>query len=87
MTRGEDFQKKDKCKQGPCSLISISAWCDLNRKGNFLKLPDFCPNSKCKRHKRIKTAPRQFVLEGNGFEIKMEKIFKGTEKAGKKFSN
>ena len=46
MTKGEDFIKGGKFKNNHCSSMSISAWCDLNSKGNTLKLHDECPNPK-----------------------------------------
>ena len=48
MTRAEDFMKKAKCKNNHCSSMSNSAWCDLNSKGDILKLHDLCSDSKCK---------------------------------------
>ena len=47
MTRGEDFIKNGKCKNDHCSALSNSAWCDLNNKGDILKIYDKCPNPKC----------------------------------------
>ena len=35
--------------------------------------------------KQITFIPRQFVSEGNGFESKLKKNFKGAEKAWNKF--
>ena len=46
MTRGEDFNKRDKCKNKHCSAMSNSAWTDLNSNGNILKLQDKSPNPK-----------------------------------------
>ena len=42
MTRGEDFFKKGKWKNNPCSSMSNSAWGNLNSKGNILKLHEKC---------------------------------------------
>ena len=38
MTKGEDFFKKRSCGHNHCSAMSNSAWCELNSKGDFLKL-------------------------------------------------
>ena len=46
MTKGEDFIKRGKCKNNHCSSQANSAWCDLNSRGNILKLHDKCPNPK-----------------------------------------
>ena len=32
------FSEEAKCKHGHCSPRSKGAWCDLNSKGNILKL-------------------------------------------------
>ena len=81
---GEYFQKNAKCKR-VCSLISNSAWCDLNGNGNTLKLHDNCLNGKCKCQKQITFSPRQFQLECSGFRSILKKIFKATEKAWNNF--
>ena len=35
MTKGEDFIRNAQCKHGHWSVMSKSAWCDLNRKVNI----------------------------------------------------
>ena len=45
-----------------------------------------CHNPKCIYQKQITFSPKQFQLEGNGFENTMKKIFKGSQTACKKFS-
>ena len=65
--------------------MSKSAWCDLNSKGNLLKLHDVCTNPKCKCRQQITFNLRQFQLEGNGFKDTMKKIFKGSQKAWNSF--
>ena len=65
--------------------MSRSAWCDLISKGNILKLHDKCPNSKCICQKVITFTPHQYMLESNGFENTMKKIFKGSQTAWNKF--
>ena len=57
MTKREDFIKRRKCKNNHCSSMSISAWTDLNSKGNILKLHDKCPNPKCGCQKIITFTP------------------------------
>ena len=64
MTKGDDFIKRGKCKNNYCSSMSNSAWCDLNSKGNILKLDDKCPNPKFNCQKIITFTPRQNMLEG-----------------------
>ena len=75
MTRGEDFIKKGRCKNEHCSTMSNSALCDLNSKGDILKLLDKCTNPKCNCQKQTTFTPKQFMLEGNGFKNTMKKIF------------
>ena len=53
MTRGEDFNEKGRCKKEDCSAMSSSAYCDINSKGDILKLHDKCPNPKCNCQKII----------------------------------
>ena len=50
-----------------------TAWCDSNSKWDILKLHVMCPNPKSKRQKHISFSPRQFQLEGAGFEKKYKK--------------
>ena len=85
MTLGEDLMKERKCKNNHGSPISNAAWCDLNSKGDILKLQDLCHNPKCKCQKQITFTPRQFQLEGAGFKSKLQKMFEGTQSAWKKF--
>ena len=47
MTKVEDFIKRGKCKNNHCSSMSNSAWTDLNKDCNILKLHEKCPNPKC----------------------------------------
>ena len=81
MTRGENFQKRGKCRNGHCSSLSGSAWSDLNKNGTILKLHDMCPNQNCKCQKQITFTPKQFELEGSGFKSFMKKVFKGSKTA------
>ena len=84
MTQGEDFVTEENVKIITVHL-SNSAWCDLNSKGNILKLHDKCPNPKCNCHKIITFTPHQYMLEGGSIKSKLEKIFKGTQTAWNKF--
>ena len=43
--------------------MSKTACWDLNSKGDFLKLHDVCPNSKCKYQKQPTFKPKQSQLE------------------------
>ena len=65
--------------------MSNSAWCDLNKKSNVLKLHDMCHNPKCKCQKQITFSPKQFQLEGGSIESQQKSIFKGTEKVWDSF--
>ena len=85
MTKGEDFIENGKCKNNPGSSMSNSAWCDLNSKGNILKLHDKCPNPKCGCQKIITFTPHQYMLEGGSIKSKLQKIFRGTKKAWDSF--
>ena len=85
MTRGDNFQKRGKCKNGHCSTLSGSAWTDLNKNGTILKLHDMCPNQNCRCQKQITFSPRQFELEGSGSKSFMKKVFKGSKTAWGKF--
>ena len=86
MTKGEDFIKRGKCKNNHCSSMSNAAWCDLNSKGNIIKLQDKCPNPKCGRQTIITFTPHQYMLEGGSIKCKLQKIFTGTQTAWNKFS-
>ena len=81
MTRGEDFIKKGSCKNKHCSVMSISAWTDLNSQGNILRLRDKCPNPKCNCQKIITFTSHQYMIEGGSIKSKLQKSFKGTKKA------
>ena len=65
--------------------MSNSAWCDLNKNCTVLKLHDMCHNVKCKCQKMITLSPNQFQLEGGSIKSKLQKLFKGTQTAWKKF--
>ena len=85
MTRGQDFIKNAKCSHGHRSAMSNSAWCDLNKNGTVLILHDMCHNPKCKCQKMITFTPSQFQLEGGSIKCKLQKIFRGTQRARNKF--
>ena len=85
MTRGENFQKRGKCRNNHCSSLSGSAWTDLNKNGTILKLHDMCPNQNGKCQKQITFTPKQFELEGTGSKSFMKKVFKGSKTAWDKF--
>ena len=85
MTVGEDFMKKGNCKNKHCLVMSKSAWTDFNSRGNILKLHDKCPNPKCGCQNIITFTPHQYMLEGGSIKSKLQKIFKGTQTAWKKF--
>ena len=66
--------------------MSNSAWCDVNIKGNILKLHDKCANPKCGCQKIITFTPHHYMLEGGSNEGKLQKIFRGTKKACDSFN-
>ena len=80
MAKGQDFEKKGKCKHWHCSPMSNSAWCDFNSKGDTLKVHDKWGRNECKCQKQCTFSPKQFQLEGGVFKKTMKKVFKGTEK-------
>ena len=85
MTRGQDFFKNARCSKNHCSGMCNSAWCDLNSKGNILKLHDKCPNQRCGCQKIITFTPHQYMLEGGSIRSKLQKIFKGKQTTWNKF--
>ena len=85
MTRAERFMEKGKCKKFHCSSPSNTAWCDLNNKGDILKLHDKCPNLKCNCQKIITFTPHQNILEAGSIECKLQKSFRGTQIAWNNF--
>ena len=64
--------------------MSNSAWCNLNDKGDILKLDDKRP--KCNCQKIITFTPHQYMLEGGSIKSKLQKIFRGTRKAWDSFN-
>ena len=85
MTRGQDFNKRGKCKKNHCSSTSNSAWTDLNSKGNLLKLHGNCPKPKYGCQKMITFTPHQHMLKGGSIKRKLQKIFRGTKRAWDSF--
>ena len=61
--------------------MSNDACCDLNSKGDILKLHDKCPNPKCNCQKLISFTPRQYMIEGGSVKTKLQSIYEYTEKA------
>ena len=80
MTKGENLIKKAKYKLGRRSAVSNSAWFELNKNCNVLKLHYMCHIRKCNCQKQITFTPKQYMLEGNGFKNTMKKIIKGSQK-------
>ena len=81
MTKGEDFTKKGKSKISHGSSMSNSAWCDLNSKGDILKLHDKCLNPKCKCQKIITFTRHQYMLGGASKKSELKSNFRGTKQA------
>ena len=65
--------------------MSNSAFCDLNREGDILKLHYNCPNPKSDCQKIITFTPHQYMLEGGSIKCNLQKIFQGTKKAWDSF--
>ena len=82
MTKGEDFVRNAKCKQGNRSAMSNSAWCDLNKTCTVLKLHDMCHNRKCECQKQITFSPKQFQVEGAGLKNTMKKYLEDHKQLG-----
>ena len=61
--------------------FSNSSLCDINNKGDILKLHDKSPNKKCSCQKLIKYTLKQLQIEGNGFKNTMKKIFEASQTA------
>ena len=80
MTRREGFIQKGRCKIKHCAAISNSAWCDLNSKGDILKLHDKCPNLKCNCQKIIFFTLHQYMFAAGSIKSKLQGIVRGTKK-------
>ena len=65
--------------------MSNSAWCDLNSKGDLLKLHDKCPNPKCNCQKETNFTPHHYMPEGGSIKCKLQKNFRGTRTAWNTF--
>ena len=85
MTRGQDFVKNAKCTHGHGSVVSNSAWCDLNKNCTVSKLHYMCHNPKCKCRKQRPFSPKQYVLEGGSIKSKLKSIFRATKATWDKF--
>ena len=79
------LSEKRRCKNKHRSVMSNSAWTDLNSQGNILKLHDKCPNPKCNCQKIITFTTHQYMLEDGSIKSKLQKMFKGTQTAWNKF--
>ena len=85
MTKGEVFMKNAKFKHGHRSVMSNSAWCDINKNCTVLKLHDMCHNPRYNCQKHITFTPKQFQLESGAIKNKRKSFFKGTQRTCKKF--
>ena len=57
----------------------MSAWCELNFKGDIIKLYDECPNPECNCQKVITFTPHQYMLEGGSLKNKRQKNYRGSQ--------
>ena len=87
MTEGEAFIENAKRSHGHRSVMSNTAWCDLNKICRVLKLHEMCHNPKCRWQKQITFTPKRFQLEGGLLKSKLQKTFRGTQTAWNKFLN
>ena len=85
MSRAENFFQSAKCTHWQRSVMSNSAWCDLNKNCAVLKLHDMCHNPKCNCQKLISFTPKQFQLEEGSIKSKLQKVFKGIQFTRNKF--
>ena len=85
-TKGQKLQRKFKGKIKHSSAMSNTAWCDLNTKGQVLKIHEMCPNPRCKCQKQKMFTARQFQLERAGFTKTVQKNFNGIKTTRKKIS-
>ena len=65
--------------------MSNSAWCDLNSKGDILKLHDKCPHPKCICQKVITFTPHHYMLESGSNKSKLKRFFRRLQTAWNKF--
>ena len=70
MTRAEKLNKNAEYKHGHRSIVSNSAWCDLNKDCTVLKLQESCHNPNCNSQKQITFTPKPFPLEGGSIKNK-----------------
>ena len=85
MSRAQNFNKNGNCSHGHRSVMSNSAWCDLNKNCTVLKLHDMCHNRKCNCQKQLTFTPKQFQLEGGSIKKILQKFFRWTQTAANKF--
>ena len=85
MIKGKNFTENAKCKHGNRSVMSNSAWCGLNGKGDILKLHDKCPKHKCNCQNKITFTTNQFQLDGGSINSQLQNFFKRTQAAWNKF--
>ena len=65
--------------------MSNSAWCDLNNKGDILKLRHKCRNPKCSCQKVITFTPHQYMLEGASRKVNYRNISEEHKQLGISF--
>ena len=65
--------------------MSNSAWCDLNSKGDKMKLHDKCPNPKLNCQKISTFTPHQYMLEGGSIKSKQQNFSEKQKLLGMNF--
>ena len=81
----KNYKKLQNVKRNNSSPMSITAWAELNSKGDILNLHNLCGKDGRKCQNLICFTPKQFEMEGDGFKNTMRKFFKGNEKAWNSF--
>ena len=66
--------------------MSNSAWCNLNAKGDVLKLHDMCSNPRRQGENQITVTPGQDQFGRAEIKNRLQKGFKGIQATWKKFS-
>ena len=85
LARCQRFEQNAKFKHGECTVMSNTAWCYLNSKGDLMKLHHKYPKNKCSCQKMINFNPSQFETERSGLKSKSQTIFKGFQTARNEF--
>ena len=75
LTKAENCQKTANCRSNYSSVMSNTAWRDLNKDCIVLKLHDKCSSPNCICQKQITFTARHFQLDGSRFLSELQKKF------------